>query len=348
MTSTVFPLSPFRLISTVTMGCTQSTTGATVGEAAGGLSSTVSLRPPSIISMVDGDATTLHSPSFNSLRAALDNISQLKDEVSSNLNLVYFFKKYLNNSIDTLRLFTAVKDPLQKARMAELLVRDAVILFEEGSDPQAALEKLREFKEEGDPFTEIFGEEFMIVVEHHKSILDDLRLRKQELDQKLCRIKAWRKVWNIIYSMVFAAVLICAVALAAVAAPPAATAAAAAVSSAMAPLQQWVGSIWDQFQSPYEGEKDVIDSLKKSTKLAIHELNSIRVLVGELEIKIRSTIHSAEFAIEEGEEAALKDVMRELKAGTSAKSAEDLEKEVDRGGAKLKTAITAILEKVAN
>ncbi|KAJ0979824.1 hypothetical protein J5N97_015298 [Dioscorea zingiberensis] len=310
------------------MACTQITTGA--------------------ISTVNGDATILHSPSLNSLLAAFD-ISQLKEEVSSNPNLVDFFKKHLNNSLDTLDLFTAVKkDPLQKARMAELLIRDAIILFEEGSDSQAAREKLREFKQEGDPLTKIFGEQFKTVVESQESISKDLRLRKQELARKLCRIKGWRKVWNIVYSAVFATVLICAVVLAAVAAPPAATAAAAAASSAMAPLHKLVGSIWDKFQSPYEGETNVIDSLKKNTELAIHELKNIKGLVEELENKIRSTIHRAEFSITEEEEAALKDVLGDLKAGNFAKSVEDLEKEVDRGVDKLKMDTKTFLETITD
>ncbi|KAJ0979827.1 hypothetical protein J5N97_015301 [Dioscorea zingiberensis] len=342
------------------MGCIQSTTGATVDEPEG-FSPTLRLSARSIISTVAGDAATLHSLSFNSLRAvasalldvnrnAFENISQLKDEISSNPDLLHFVKEYLKSSIDTLLFFTAVKDSLQKAREAELLVHDAVVLFEEGHDPPAALEKLREFKEEGNPFTEKFVEEFKLVGERQKSTLHDLLLRKQELDRKLRSVKAWRKVWNIVYSAAFAAVLICAVVLAAVAAPPAATAAAAAASGAMAPLQQWVDSIWEQFQSPYEGEKDVINSLKEGTKFAIHELNSIRFLVEELEVKIRSTIDNADFAIEEEEEAALKVVMLEikLKAGTFAKSVGDLEKEVDRRGAELKTATAAILETVTD
>ncbi|KAJ0979820.1 hypothetical protein J5N97_015294 [Dioscorea zingiberensis] len=348
------------------MECISITTSATF-DISEGFSPTLRQSAPSVISIVAGDAASLHSLSFNSLRAAtfalldvnhdtFDNISQLKDEISSKPYLVYFVKEYLKSIIDTLRFFTAVKDSLQKAREAEVLVRDAVVLFEDGHGPPAALEKLRKFKEEGNPFTEKFIEEFKLMGERQKSIVRDLLLRRQELNRKLRSFKAWRKVWNIVYFAAFAAVLICVVVLAAVAAPSAATAMAAATaamaaaSGVMVPLRQWVDSLWDLFQSPYEGEKDVINSLKEGTKLAVHELNSIRVLVEELEIKIRSTIHNVEFAIEEEEEAALKIVMLEikLKAGTFAKCVEDLEKEVDRRGAELKTAIAAILETVTD
>ncbi|KAH7676688.1 Bacterial hemolysins domain-containing protein [Dioscorea alata] len=265
------------------------------------------------ISTVATDAATLHSLSFTALRAAasalidvdhdaLDNIGQLKDEISSNHDILFFVKYYPQTSIDTLRFFTALKDSLSKARETELLVRDAVLLFEERHDPSGALEKLQEFKDEGDPFTEKFVEEFKLVCERQQSIFHDLLLRKKDLDQKLREVKAWRKVWNIVYSAVFAAVLISSVVLAAVAGPSAVTAAAAAVSGAMAPLQQWLDSMWDNFQNPYEEERKIIVSLGKETSFAIHELNSIRSLVDSLERKIRSMIHRAEFAID-GKEA---------------------------------------------
>ncbi|KAM0954364.1 hypothetical protein DsansV1_C01g0010271 [Dioscorea sansibarensis] len=314
----------------------------------------------SAISAVATDAATLHSLSFTALRAAasalldvnrdaLDNIGQLKDEISSNPDLLFFVKYYLQTSIDTLRFFTAVKDSLSKARETELLVRDAVLLFE-ADDPSAALEKLQEFKDEGDPFTEMFVDEFKLVCERQQFILHDLLLRKQDLDRKLREVKAWRKVWNIVYSAVFAAVLICSVVLAAVAAPPAVTAAAAAASGAMAPLQQWVDSMWKNLQSPYEEERRIIDSLGKETSFAIHELNSIRSLVDGLEVKIRSMIHRAEFAIDGEEEEAVKVAMIEikLKAGVFARSVEELEKEVDRRGDELKRATATILQTVTD
>ncbi|XP_039128860.1 UPF0496 protein 1-like [Dioscorea cayenensis subsp. rotundata] len=313
------------------------------------------------ISTVATEAATVHSLSFTALRAAasalidvnrdaLNNIGQLKDEISSNPDLLFFVKYYLQTRIDTLRFFTALKDSLSKARETELLVRVAVFLFEDAHDPSAALEKLQEFKDEGDSFIERFVDEFKLVCERQKSILRDLLLLKQDLDQKLSEVKAWRKVWNIVYSTVFAAVLISSVVLAAVTAPPAVTAAAAAASGAMAPLQQWLDSMWDNLLNPYEEEWKIIDSLGKETSFAIHELNSIRSLVDSLEGKIRSMIHRAKLAIDGEEEEEVKVVMIEikLKAGEFAKSVEQLEKEVDRRGDELKRATATILQTVTD
>ncbi|XP_039128537.1 UPF0496 protein 1-like [Dioscorea cayenensis subsp. rotundata] len=137
-----------------------------------------------------------------------------------------------------------------------------------------------EFKDEVDPFTEKFKEEFKLVCERQQCILHDLLLHKQDLDQKLYEVKAWRKVWNIVYSAVFAAILISSIVLAAVAAPPAVTAAAAAASE----------------------ERKIIDSLEKETSFAINELNGIRSLVDSLEGKIRTMIHRIEFTIDGKEE----------------------------------------------
>ncbi|XP_039128529.1 UPF0496 protein 1-like [Dioscorea cayenensis subsp. rotundata] len=340
------------------MGCIHSTPAA---DESPSVSPTLPRSTRSAISTVATDAATLHSLSFTALRAAasalidvnrdaLDNIGQLKDEISSNPDLLFFVKYYLQTSIATLRFFTALKDSLSKARETELLVRDAVLLFEEGHDPSAALEKLQEFKDEGDPFTAKFVDEFKLVCERQQSILHDLLLRKKDLDQKLREVKAWRKVWNIVYSAVFAAVLISSVVLAAVAAPPAVTAAAAAASGAMAPLQQWLDSMWDKFQNPFEADRKIIDSLGKETSFAIHELNSIRSLVDSLEGKIRSMIHRAELAIDGEDEEEVKVVMIEikLKAGEFAKSVEQLEKEVDRRGDELKRATATILQAVTD
>ncbi|KAH7676687.1 hypothetical protein IHE45_07G033200 [Dioscorea alata] len=308
------------------------------------------------ISTVAPDPATLHSLSFTALRAAasalidvnrdaLDNIGQLKDEISSNPELLFFVENYLQ----TLDIFTALKDSLSNARGTEHLVRDAVLLFKKGHDPSGALKKLQQFKDEGDPLTEKFVE-FKLVCEHQQSILRDLLLRKQDLDRKLREVKAWRKVWNIVYSAVFAAVLISSVVLAAVAAPPAVIAAAAAASGAMAPLQQWLDSMWDNFQNRYEEERKIIVSLGKETSFAIHELNSIRSLVDSLEGKIRSMIHRAEFAIDGEEEEEMKMAMNEinLKAGEFANSVEQLEKEVDRRGDELKRATATILQTVTD
>ncbi|XP_039128859.1 UPF0496 protein 1-like [Dioscorea cayenensis subsp. rotundata] len=257
------------------------------------------------ISTVTTDAATLHSLSFTALQAAtsalvdverdaFDNIVQLKDEISANPDLLFIVEHYLESSIHALRFFTVLKYSLSKARENELLVRDALLLFEEGQDLSATLEKLQEFKDEGDPFTENFFNEFKLVCEHQQSILHELLLRKQVLDEKLRKVTAWRKVWHIIYSAVFAAVLICSAVLAAMSMPSAVMTVASAASSAMEQLKQWVDSVWERFQKSYEEERRVIQSLGKGTLIAIHELNSMKSLVEDLEEKIRYLIHNAD------------------------------------------------------
>ncbi|XP_039128538.1 UPF0496 protein 1-like [Dioscorea cayenensis subsp. rotundata] len=309
----------------------------------------------------DTDTATLHSLSLTAFHAAAaalndvnrespDDIRQLKDLIPSKLNLLFFVKQYLQTSIDTLRFFTALNDSLSKARETELLVRIAVLLFEDAHRPSAALEKLKEFKNQADPFTEMFVDEFKLVRKRQKSILQILRLRKQDLDRKLRKVKAWRKFWNIVYYVVFAAVSISSIVLAAVVAPPAVTAAFAAASGAMAPLQQWLDSMWKKFLKPYKKERKIIDSMGKETCFLIHELNSIRSLVESLEGKIKSMIHTAEFAIDGTEEEKLKVAMIEIKlnAGTFAKNVDELEMKVDRLGHELKRAIATILQTVTD
>ncbi|KAH7676690.1 Delta antigen N-terminal protein [Dioscorea alata] len=298
------------------------------------------------LTTVATDTAALYSLSFTGLFAAsaVNDANLYSPDDTGQLNLLFFVKHYRLNSIDTFRFFTAVKNSLSKARETELLVRDAVLLFEYADRPSAALEKLKEFKNQGDLFTKKFFDEFKLLCERQQSFRSFLRRRKQDLDRKLRKVKAWRKVWNIFYFVVFAAVLISSVVLAAVAAPPAVTAAVTAASGAMAPLQKWLDSMWNNLQKPYEEERRIIVSLGKETLFTIHELNSIKSLVDSLEVENRSMIHTAEFAIDGNEAEKLKVAMIEIKpkAGIFAKSVEELEKKVDRLGYELKRAIAVV------
>ncbi|KAJ0979829.1 hypothetical protein J5N97_015303 [Dioscorea zingiberensis] len=128
-----------------------------------------------------------------------------KTQISSNLDLVDFVTDHLKSSIKTLRFVTAIKYSLQQARKAELLVLEATVHFDH-RDHKAALEKLRKFMEEGNPFKEEFIKEFQLVIEGQNSSLKDLRDRKKKLDRKLRKVETWHKVRKIVHYAAYAAV----------------------------------------------------------------------------------------------------------------------------------------------
>ncbi|KAJ0970453.1 hypothetical protein J5N97_023330 [Dioscorea zingiberensis] len=269
---------------------------------------------------------------------SLDNNRKLKDEISSNPNLLRFVKQNLWININNLNFFTTIEDFLRKAREADSLLLDAVVLFEEDHDSRAAaLKKLLKFKEVGTPFTKKFIEEFELVEKRLEEISIALHQLKRNFDQKLLCVEEWRFALCVISATVSICATVVSVGLNVVHEIGWAFA-ASLVSKGMPLLKKGIDWKLHKVQSAREKQKEVFEKLENGTEFALHEFNCIKDLIKELETKIDSRIRAVESAIEKEEEAALKAVILEIKH--NAKSVEYLENEIDRHAGELNMVIT--------
>ncbi|THG21893.1 hypothetical protein TEA_018048 [Camellia sinensis var. sinensis] len=198
-------------------------------------------------------------------------ILDCKQDIWNNQELFDLVKQYFENSLLTLYFCTALEKCLKRARERQ---------------------ELKNFKAAGDPFTEEFFSLFQSVYKNQISMLQQLQLKKKKLDKKLKSLKLWRKVSSVIFAVAFAAVLICSVVATAVAAPPVVTALAAAAAVPLGTMGKWFDSLWNKYENEVKGEREIISSMQIGTYIAIKDFDSIRVLVGRLEIEMESLRHS--------------------------------------------------------
>ncbi|KAK7824484.1 upf0496 protein [Quercus suber] len=226
---------------------------------------------------------------------------------------------YFDNSQKTLEFCTALENCLKRTRDNQLMmIQLAVSHFEEevgdgvdGEKYVKTLQELRKFKAAGDPFTEGFFELFQSVYIQHLSMFSKLQQRKGTLDKKLKSVKTWSTVSNVIFVSAFVSVLIFSVVAAALAAPPVVTALAAALAVPMGPVGKWCNSLWKRYETALKGQREVISTMQVGTFVTMKDLESIRVLVSKVEIKVESLMQNADFALRE--EEVVKFAMDEIK-----------------------------------
>ncbi|KAF8405170.1 hypothetical protein HHK36_010069 [Tetracentron sinense] len=281
-------------------------------------------------------------------------ILESKKDIWKNQELFELVEEYFENSLQTMDFCTAMEKCLKRARDSQLIIQVALQQFEEedegdeegGKKYLRTLEELKNFRASGDPFTEEFFNVFQLVYKQQILMLEKLRLRKSKLDKKLKSVKGWRKISNIIFAAAFASVLICSVVAAAMAAPPVAATLAAATAIPLGSMGKWVDSLWKGYEDAVKGQKGVIVSMQAGTFVAIKDLDSIRVLVGRLEIVIESLLKNADFAI--GDEEAVKLGIEEIrkKLEDFMKNIEELDEHADRCSRDILRARTVVLQRI--
>ncbi|XXG81330.1 hypothetical protein AAC387_Pa09g1993 [Persea americana] len=303
----------------------------------------------------------VRSLSFNSLKEVTGCLLEMNQEVVKiildckkdiwrNQELFELVEDYFENSLQTLDFCTALEKCLKRARDGQLILHVALQQFEEedadGKKYVRTLEELRNFKAAGEPFTEEFFQIFQSVYKQQVLMLEKLHLRKSKIDKKLRHVKVWRKVSSIIFAAAFAAILICSVVAAAMAAPPVAAALAAATSIPVGSMGKWFDSLWRDYEVALKGQKEVISSMQVGTYVAIMDLDSIRVLVDQLEIQIDSLSQSADFALrdEEAVKFGIEDIRKKL--GVFMKSIEDLGEQADKCSRDIRRARTVVLQRI--
>ncbi|KAL9253321.1 UPF0496 protein-like protein [Drosera capensis] len=176
----------------------------------------------------------------------------------------------------------------------------------------------------------------------------DFCRRKDKIDKKLRKTRAWRKVSSIIFVAAFAAVLISSVVAAAVAAPPVAAAIAASTAAPLISVGKWSDSLWKNYEDAMTGQKEVIGTMQFGTYVTIKDLENIRVLLlDRLQIEIESLQQKADLAItEEVVKLGIDEIKKKLSA--LMKNIEDLGTGADLCSRDIRGARTVVLQMMIN
>ncbi|XP_057811806.1 UPF0496 protein 1-like [Salvia miltiorrhiza] len=116
------------------------------------------------------------------------------------------------NCLHTLDFCTALDSCLKRAACIESIVKVALRKFDDdranaGRNYSRTLAELRNFSAAEELFTQEFFKVFTRVYAKQALMLERLQAKKQNLDIKLGKLQAWRKVSNVIFAVTFAAVL---------------------------------------------------------------------------------------------------------------------------------------------
>ncbi|KAL8038461.1 hypothetical protein ABFX02_11G108600 [Erythranthe guttata] len=293
-------------------------------------------------------------------------ILQNKKDIWKNPELSDLVDDYFENSLLTLDFCTALDACLKRAAHIESVVNIALRKFEHehhstatpDNNYSSTLAELRNFNAAAaaDPFGEEFFSVFNSVYSKQIVMLERLKSKKSKLDNKLGKLKAWKKVSNVIFVVTFASVLICSVVAAALSAPPVVTALAAAAAVPLGSMGRWINSLWKTYENDLRGQREIIGSMQIGTFIVIKDLESIRVLVDRFRIKIEGLLANADFgtSVEEeeegGAEVALVAAVEEIRKGVGdfIKTIHDLSEHANKCSHETRMARTLILRRIIN
>lgn len=284
-------------------------------------------------------------------------ILQNKKDIWKNRELSELVDEYFDNSLLTLDFCTALDSCLKRAGHIESIINVALRKFQEEhytvSDEEGSvknypktLEELRNFRTAGDPFTQDFFQILNLVHSQQILMFEKLQAKKRNLDKKLVKLKAWRRVSNVIFIVAFASVLICSVVAAAITAPPVVTALAAAASVPLGSMGRWVNSIWKKHESDLRGQTEIISSMQMGSYIVLKDLDSIKKLVERFRIQIEELLANAEFAMEEEMVVAVEEI--KTKMDSFIKTIHDLRERANKCTQETRMARTLILRKIMN
>ncbi|GMH25248.1 hypothetical protein Nepgr_027091 [Nepenthes gracilis] len=283
--------------------------------------------------VIDSVAHGVHGRSlpFNSVRDATGSITdfnheivkvilQSKKDIWRNNDLLSLVNEYFEYSEQISGPIAALDNCLKRARNRQLLIRAALLRYEEeskngiegndGGRYVKTLQELRNFKEAGDLFTEEFFTLFQAVYEQQLQMFQKLLLKKHDLHTKLKQCKVYRKVANIIFAAIFLAVIVCSVVAVAVAAPAWVAALAAAASGPAGGVGNWFNSLFMKFENALKDQKELVTLMGGFTNINIEDLGTIACLIDKLEIRIQELLSNADFVL--GQDEAVKIMIDEI------------------------------------
>lgn len=285
-------------------------------------------------------------------------ILQNKKDIWKNKELSDLVDDYFENSLQMLDFCIALDSCLKRAGHIESIINVALRVFEEehNSIPgeggvksySRTLEELRNLKGMGGPFTEEFFKMFSTVYNQQILMLEKLQAKRKQLDKKLGRMRTWRRVSNVIFVVAFASVLICSVVAAAITAPPVVTALAAAAAVPLGSMGKWLNTIWKKCEKELRGQREIITSMQIGSYIVIKDLDSIRVLVDQFQIKIEALLGNADFALRQ--DGAVVIAVEEIRTKVSdfMKIIQDLSEHADKCTRETKMARALILRRIIN
>ncbi|EPS58408.1 hypothetical protein M569_16405 [Genlisea aurea] len=277
-----------------------------------------------------------------------------KKDVWKNVELSDLVDDYFENSLLTLDFCAALDACLKRAGHIESIVNVALGTFEEeryaqNNDYSRTLDELRKFREAADPFTAEFFRVFSSVYSKQVSTLEKLQLKKRKMDEKLGKLKVWRRVSNVIFVVTFASVLICSVVAAAVAAPPVVTALAAAAAVPLGSTGRWLSSLWKNCERDLKSQKEIVNAMQIGAFVVIKDMDSIRVQVDRFQIELEAMLGSAGYAAAAEESAAATAVVElRKKVDEFVRIIEELGKYADKCTHETRMARTVILRRIIN
>ncbi|CAI9780725.1 unnamed protein product [Fraxinus pennsylvanica] len=285
-------------------------------------------------------------------------ILQNKEDIWKNKELSDLVDDYFKNSLQMLDFCIALDSCLKRAGHMESIINVALRVFEEEhyripgeggvKSYSRTLEELRNLKGMGGPFTEEFFKMFSTVYNQQILMLEKLQAKKKQLDKKLGRMRTWRRVSNVIFVVAFASVLICSVVAAAVTAPPVVTALAAAAAAPLGSMGNWLNTSWKKWEKELRGQREIITSMQIGSYIVIKDLDSIRVLVDQFQIKIEALLGNADFALRQ--DGAVVIAVEEIRKKVSdfMKIIQDLNEHADKCTRETKMARALILRRIIN
>ncbi|CAL9752864.1 unnamed protein product [Musa acuminata subsp. burmannicoides] len=195
------------------------------------------------------------------------------------------------------------------------------------------LGNLSEFKlQAGAPFIHLDVEELQSALEKLEGMMDALRGRKKEIEERLRSTNWWRKAWNLVFTAVFIGVLVCSIVLAASVVAPVAITAAIASATAMKAVEPWINSVWDERKKALEDEEEVVKMMRDGG-FSLLELESIRSIVHKLRNDYDALNWDVEFMLrQESEEATMvgmTDIRKKIENGEVTSGVERLKSHVD-------------------
>lgn len=264
------------------------------------------------------EGVDIHSISFDSLKEVTGCLCMMNQEVVKVIlncrqdiwntpDLFELVEDYFKNSLQTLEFFAVLKKCLVKAKDSHLILQVALQCFrnddrdyDSTNKHERTLEELKRFKETCNPFNEFF-QTFNSVYGQQQLMIEKLMLRKLMLNKRLKTIKAFRRISSIIFASAYTALVICSVVAAAMASPAVAAALSAATSEPLGSMGKWFDSLWEKYENTLKSQRDAVASMQAGTFVVIKDLESVRVLIERLEVRIGALLQSAEFAFEEDE-----------------------------------------------
>ncbi|XP_040940461.1 UPF0496 protein At2g18630-like [Gossypium hirsutum] len=289
-------------------------------------------------------------------QAVVKVILECQRDIWNNSELFSLVEEYFENSKKTLDFCTMLlENCVKRARNDQLIIQLAVKYFDEevglevGVDEKKfmkTLEELRRFKAADKPFPKEFFVLLDLVRKQQESMLGKLLVRKRKLDKKLKSLKIWRRVSNVLFVATFVSVLIFSVVAAAVSAPPVVTALASALTVPIGSVGKWCTSLWKRYEKEVKEQMGLTTTMELFARITIYDMDDIRLLVINFEIKIEPLLKAVDFAL--GEEHALKLAIDEIKKklGEFMEIFEKLGQQADKCSRDIRMARAVILHRM--